>query len=475
MRCKKQAIKHCEKGDCIKKMKKTAPILCLLAVLLFWLPMVTLGDTDEDTISQQEEIEALKTRLSDLENKLNEILSAQPLNVGVGQQEDIESLKSDMQQIKDILTEPEGAIQTTISDVSKLKKIKVSGYIQGRFEAYEKVAGEKNKGDNKTSDNRFYLRRARFKITGQPTDKTLGLVQLDISGYDRSKVESKDVYLEYHPWSIGVKAPFFVRVGQQSVPFGYIIERSSSAREVPERAKVFAGTTVGLPGYPSFNGLFPGERDKGIALLNTDGSKVEWAVAILNGTGTKAGDAGKAFLESGGKFEDNNTGKAFVGRVRYPILENLNVGVSAYSGSQAVRVVSNAPSAVNVSQTRYGADFQLYLSGASLKGEYVTGKEPYYSNTSTTPNGKSGKNRTVSGWYLMGVKNLGVKNQLVAQYDVLDDEAMASTFGKLSSWNLGVIHFLDDATKVKLFYEINKEERNSVRNDGLRFEVLTVF
>jgi hypothetical protein len=62
-----------------------------------------------------------------------------------------------------------------------------------------------------------------------------------------------------------------------------------------------------------------------------------------------------------------------------------------------------------------------------------------------------------------------------ANIDVLDDKAMATTFGKLTTWNLGFIRFLDDATRLKLFYEINNEEKNSVSNNGLRVEMITVF
>jgi hypothetical protein len=444
------------------KIRNFAAILALAALLCLRAGAAHAQETMPESrqIDQQAEIDALKERLAVLEQALAESRAEQD---------------SKVQQVKDAVSDPEGVVQTAVSDVSKLKKIKVSGYVQTRYETYQSPEGMKNLADNKTSDNRFYIRRGRFKITGQPTNNTVGVVQLDISGFDRTKVETKDLYLEYHPWGIGVSAPFFIRAGQQNWPFGYVVERSSSAREVPERPKVFAGTAVGLSGYPSFNGLFLGERDKGIALFSTQGSKIDWALGLFNGTGTKSGDPGKAFLESGGKFEDNNSIKTVAGRIRYPVTENLNVGVSGFAGSQAVRTVSDASSAVNVNQTRWGADFQYYLQGGSIKGEYVAGKEPYFSNTSTMPNTTSGTNRTVKGWYLVGVKNLDARNQLVAQCDVLDDAALEGSFGRLSSWNLGIVRLLDNATKLKLFYEISNEEKNEVHNDGLRIDMITVF
>ncbi len=449
-------------------MKRLALVVCLLVGICC---TAMTGVQAQDDVNAQ--IQQIRQQLEELQKQLDALQKAQSETASSG--EDQESIESRLLQLEETVNEPEGAIQTNIADVSKLKKIRVSGYVQARYEYYPNVEGTSNLADNKTEDNRFYVRRGRFKITGQPSNNTVGVVQLDVTGLDRTKVESKDVYLEYHPWGVGAPGPFYARFGQQNWPFGYVIERSSSAREVPERPKVFSGTTVALPGYPSFNGLFPGERDRGLALFNTETSRLEWSLGLFNGTGTKAGDAGKSFLETAGRFEDNNTNKAVVGRIRYPFTESLSVGASIYQGTKAVREVSNARSAVNVDQTRWGLDFQYYLQGASIKGEYVTGKEPYYSNTTTTPNGTSGTNRTVSGWYLVGVKNLGPDYQAVAQYDVLDDEAMAVTFGKLSTWNLGLIRFLDESTKLKLFYEINGEEKNSVSNNGLRVETITVF
>lgn len=446
-------------------MRKGIVAICLLlAALLCFGGTPVLGQDDLQTQIEQikkqlQEMDGLKARLAELEQKLN----------------DSEKAQADIESTKAAVTEPEGAIQTTISDVAKLKKIKVSGYVQARFESYQNPTGLNNTGNNKSSDDRFYVRRGRFKISGQPTDNSVGVVQLDMGGYDRSKVETKDVYLEYHPWGVGVPAPFMVRFGQQTWPFGYALERSDSVAEVPERAKILSGTTVSLSGYPSFPGLFPGERDKGIALFNVDGAKVEWALGAFNGTGTKSGDAGSAFLESSGKFEDNNNNIAIVGRIRYPMSENVRFGISGYKGTQAVRTVSNAPAAVEVDQTRWGADFQYYMPNASIKAEYIEGKEPYYSNTTTTPNSTSGANRTVKGWYVLGVKNISVKDQLVAQYDVLNDAAMKSTFGRLSTWNFGVVHFLDNATKLKVFYEFNNEEKHPVRDNGLRVEMITNF
>ncbi|HEX2999980.1 MAG TPA: hypothetical protein VHR86_07075, partial [Armatimonadota bacterium] len=46
-----------------------------------------------------------------------------------------------LEELQGVVTDPEGAIQTTVSDVKKLNKIKFSGYAQIRYENTQNNAG----------------------------------------------------------------------------------------------------------------------------------------------------------------------------------------------------------------------------------------------------------------------------------------------------------------------------------------------
>ena len=106
-------------------MKKTGIAIGLMAALC---GLSTRAAAQEDL---RGEIQQLKQRLAELEQKLE-------ASGGTG--EDADGLGDDVQRLRDIVEEPEGSVQTTIADVAKLKKIKVSGYIQGRYEAYSTPA-----------------------------------------------------------------------------------------------------------------------------------------------------------------------------------------------------------------------------------------------------------------------------------------------------------------------------------------------
>ena len=72
------------------------------------------------------------------------------------------------------------------SDLGKLTKIKVSGYIQAQFESYQD-------GLLKTNDpaNTFYIRRARVKFTYEATDGVKFVLQPDFS---TGNLSLKDAY-----------------------------------------------------------------------------------------------------------------------------------------------------------------------------------------------------------------------------------------------------------------------------------------
>ena len=73
------------------------------------------------------------------------------------------------------------------------------------------------------------------------------------------------------------------------------------------------------------------------------------------------------------------------------------------------------------------------------------------------------------------MKNIGTKNQLVAKYEQFDPDNAADRNGKVTAWNLGVIRYLDPSTRLKLFYQINQEDRNSFDNNVTTVEVITLF
>src|SRR5262245_23645626 len=170
-------------------------------------------------------------------------------------------------------------LQTLQADTDKLKKFKFSGYIQARWETSENKSDTVRVTGNPpviTSPNteRFYIRRARLKLTYDSSPLSQGVVYFD-GGSDRT-IRLLEAYVTLlDPWT--VTHAHGLTVGQFNVPFGYEIERSSSVRELPERSRVE-------------NVLFSGERDRGLKLDSQWLPAFKTSVSLLNGGGVNQAD-----------------------------------------------------------------------------------------------------------------------------------------------------------------------------------------
>lgn len=358
-------------------------------------------------------------------------------------QAQVDKVQSDVDTLKSQVNEPESAIQTTIADVAKLKKITFSGYAQLRLE--DNRGATVNNAATGSGDARFTFsqRRVRLKVVGRPTDSTQVTYSFDLG--DKGFV-TKDAFIDY--FVKGDPAYGFTgTMGQFALPFGYQNTQSSSTMEAPERARVVKA-------------LFPDEYDRGIKVSTPTDRRVYGDLAIVNGTGQNA--------------TDTTQNKNLVGRVRMKVTPGLDAGLSAYLGGKDFipatatlkpdGTISTTAAVVYPKKNRFGADFQCYLNGASIKGEYITAKD---------------QNVTKTGFYLLASHNITAVDALVVMFDSFKDplakNPAKALVGTQTAWTVGINHYLDTATRLRLFYEINAEEHHAYSNNALRFEVLSVF
>jgi hypothetical protein len=355
--------------------------------------------------------------------------------------ERLDALEQKQSSLEEQVTSPEGAIQTTISQVAQLRRLLFSGYVQARYESFE------NSEEGTGTVDRFTVRRVRLVATARPSNNIGARVQADFvssagnppgSVAASTTVALRDAWIDWYPAGDPAAGPTFT-IGQMKWPFGFEVTQSSSVRETPERARW--STT-----------LFPGERDRGAKVVWITGRPWFFEVGGYNGTGLNT--------------NDNNNEKDVVARIRRSFGQTLDVGVSGYWGMTFIPGVAATPTAPAVParefvKNRYGADFQLYLPNWKFQAEYVQardlGRDPW-------------------GWDAQIVRSLGSKTQLVAKYDEYDEDNDAPNRpGKQSAWNLGLIRYLDPSTRLKLFYQINREERNDVDNNLTTIEFITLF
>jgi len=311
----------------------------------------------------------------------------------------------------DALTEQ---MQTMSADVDKLKKIKVSGYVQARYEINEASHDNASYGGTPaaakaSNTDRFFIRRGRLKATYEASPLAQGVVYFD-GGQDRT-VRLLEAYVTLRdPWT--ASRSHALTVGQMNVPFGYEIERSSSVRELPERSK-------------AENVLFSGERDRGITLTSQWTDEIQTVLAILNGGGIN-----HSFYPNA----DPSGAKDFAARVRYA-RGVFDAAVSYYDGRNTIPLTkeSHAAGHVDHDKIRLGADAQLYfglpvLGGGTLRGEIYSGHEVNPDSLKALARDQvlaAGANSAhlatdFLGWYLMWVQDLGERLQFAARYDTYD-------------------------------------------------------
>ncbi|MGH9458022.1 MAG: porin [Thermoanaerobaculia bacterium] len=290
--------------------------------------------------------------------------------------------------------------------VEALRKLKISGYIQGQYVASDASVDE------------FSVRRARLKVVYRANAFAAATIQLDAA----RDVTVKDAFIELtEPWTGWNNT---LTLGQFKWPFGFELLYSSSSREMPERSRVVRA-------------LFPGERDRG-AMMSGEGfgERLDYRLAVVNGSGTE-------------EDHDPNSDKDLVGRLGWDF-GSLALGGSFYSGEDLVATPAN-PAGEPFDKTRLGADLQWAtpLPGSTVRAEYIEGEE---------------RGADVRGWYAYVIQKLGERNEIAVRVDEYDpDDALAGdailTVG--GSWTL---HF-DRHTKLMLAWERPEREEADPNDD----------
>lgn len=360
-------------------------------------------------------------------------------------------------------------------DVSKLKKLKISGYIQAQMQWGDEAAslkvGNANQNPEK-SFNRIGIRRGRLKFTYEEGIAS-AVFQLDVT---EKGVGFKDAYLNIKdPWvkSMALRAGVFDR------PFGYEISYSSSRRESPERSTVFQT-------------LFPDERDLGAMLVLQAPKSSPWNILKLE-AGLFAGNGIKQETDSKKDFIGHLSAAKDWGNI------SLGGGMSYYNGKvyqtnenvykmngNGFELNDDTGNKGKFAKREYvGFDMQFSVKSVigktQLRGEYLFGKQPGTDSNTKSPNSSSlpspGKDtyiRDFRGGYAMLVQDLGkLPVSIVAKYDWYDPNTKVSKdeiglsgteTGKAdiykNTFGIGALWNITSAIRLQAYYEFNKNEKS---------------
>ena len=373
--------------------------------------------------------------------------------------------------LKDVLDKHEGRLNAldervlvNEADLSKLNKLKISGYIQAQW-----LLNDKDHVTVNEPTNSFWIRRARIKFTYQALDGVKFVLQPDFS---TGNLSLKDAYAV-------VNIPKLKDITLWAGQFNrtnYEVEYSSSQREVLERSKVIRA-------------IYPGEREVGVK-VEYKGSTVPLKVQLMamNGNFT------------GAQPVDYDSKKDLMGRLVYSIkLPSSGIGIDLgpnfyYGGTGLKYNTFVSDENGKLDSTSYkagdylpkqwlGAEIQIFadfLGGTAIKGEFIQGTNSLTSSTNqdskssiTARRADPTKVRHFTGYYLYLIKNIGRKDQFVLKYDFYDPNTELSgdaAKGEVSwkTYTVAWQHYLNDYIRISLQYEMPKYEVNASRPEDYK-------
>lgn len=389
---------------------------------------------------------------------------------GYSQTQSIDSLKEMIDKHEGKINALDERVLVNEADLSKINKIKFSGYVQAQWEYYGKDLVKTN-----DPTNTFYIRRARVKFTYEALDGLKLVIQPDFS---TGNLSLKDAYAVVN---IPKLKDFTLWAGQFSRP-NYEVEYSSGQREVLERSRVIRA-------------IYPGEREIGVK-LEYSGSTIPLKVQLMAMNGNFTGAQAK----------DSDTKKDLMARLVYSIKLpdaglGIDLGANGYFGGNRIKYntfVSNLNGTLDSTSFKpgdyldknwVGGEIQIFadiLGGLAIKGEYVAGVNSASSATNQDSKAKLAdmrkdptKLRNFSGYYIYLIKNIGSRNQFVAKYDYYDPNTKLSGDAAKNelyyqTLTLAWQYYLNDNIRLSLNYEMPKNEINATNPSNMKDNTLGI-
>lgn len=301
--------------------------------------------------------------------------------------------------------------------VSAARQMQLSGYSQVRFQSFQ----ERGKKEG------FDIRRARLDLRGNVTPWFLYRIQADLA----EKPKMIDAYGE-----IKLADYLIVTAGQFKIPFSMENLASSNKLEMIDRSQaVEALVARSRDVIGNQNGRDIGVQASGMVIKLKDKYLIEYHLGVFNGSGINISDTA-------------NSAKDIAGRLVLTPLEGVSLGGSFYNGwDKSIR-----PDIPGKSQlrNRAGVDLSYVVSGFSIKGEYISGKDA---------------DTDIAGWYIQsGYFIIPSKLQILCKYDMYDPDTIVS--GNVSTnYVFGGNFNFNNWSRLQSFYTIRQEEGLAIVND----------
>lgn len=236
----------------------------------------------------------------------------------------------------------------------------------------------------------FSLRRARFALAGDVTDRVYCYFQPDFAAVPADGsvnfLQVRDLYADL---ALDEAKTSRVRVGQSKVPFGFEIPQSSQNRLALERTDAIASATKDDRDVGAFYYWAPAEIRQRFKHLVDSGLKGSGDYGVL-GLGAYAGQ--------GANRAEGNNQVHVIARADYPFLlpngQFVEVGTSGYTGRFVPRVSPADPAKgipkldvgdpAGLLDQRVAAHFVVYPQPFGFQAEYNVGQGPRLDDARTS-------------------------------------------------------------------------------------------
>ncbi len=294
------------------------------------------------------------------------------------------------------------------------RNLVISGFTQVRYQWLQ----EKGKVDG------FDIRRARIDVKSNINSYWSYRLQADFAGTPKLL----DAYTE-------LKINDYVNftLGQFKVPYSLEGLTSSNKFEfidgslVVENLTARNGDVIG-----NQNGYDAGIQFNGNAIKINDLNLIEYKIGVFNGAGINIGD--------------NLKEKDVAGRLVFHPIKGIDFGGFAYKGYGYYDTKSSTKTKIQAhDRNRYGAELSAEYQGASLRTEFIEGKDG---------------NKLRSGYYIsIGYFLIPQKLQVLVKYDTYDPNIDTKVKNDSKAYYTTVVNYNFNAySHIQFGYTIRKEE-----------------
>ncbi|MCS6949887.1 MAG: porin [Armatimonadota bacterium] len=340
--------------------------------------------------------------------------------------EEIEARLEEMQEsIRDIQGWIEGqneSLMVMANDITELKRFRAGNYVQFQYRDTNEPGG---------TPDAFALRRFRISQTNVVDPRTSMRLTFDVAtGTDTLQAQLRDAQLIYDIEPSDVKVGVQLLLGQQPLPLGYELERSSADREFPERT--FANRT-----------MFNGERGRGLYLrygtsMNSLVHIGVWDALTFNDPeqrGRAPGVASRLAVSAGFRL--------------YSTIYDF--GISYFAGKRPAFTAGNQTSPEVDRRFLFvdGSYIGLLVPNLFVRAEAMFGKDRVPSTTAN-PN-RTAKDMTA--WHVVLGYNLSSRNQLALRYEQFDADR-DSVGNTVYGYGAAYIYYINPGARVTAAYEV---------------------